>query len=219
MHKNFYKIYEDIQKKIQEEFFLPGQKITEIELMNEYHCSRGTIRTIISWCDVNNILDVKPKVGTYVTEETQKSFRDKVEVRTYLEKLACRLLIQHATKKEIQEIEYLFEKMSHELAIIPYSPKIFSDIHYQFHSKIIKYSNNDFLVKSFSNLNLRYSYLFAEGASTDVRVLIRSNNEHRDLLCAIKKKDIILAEKIVEDHLWEHKVIPPSIRRYDEKST
>ena len=211
MNTFFLNIYEHIQGKIQKEIFVSGQKISETALMKEYGCSRAQIRIVISWCVFNDILEVRPKSGTYVKVETQKTYRDKLEVRAYLEKLACRIIIEKASDIQINSLYSYVTKMDDELRNPPCNLKKFSRIHYNFHYSLIKLTKNKYLINAFLNLNLKYSYLFAEGAHTDIRVLFFSNDEHMKILDAIKDRNIVLAEKYVDEHLWQHKSIPSSI--------
>ena len=85
-------VYEEIKRKIINLDLLPGTKIREEDLADEYNMSRTPIRGVISRLVKDSLLEVAPKKGTYVSKIDVSNINDYIYVRKSVEESVLELV-------------------------------------------------------------------------------------------------------------------------------
>lgn len=191
-------IYLTLRKKILNEEFLPGDKLSEILLSKTFNCSRTPIRESIKRLERDGLITVQPKSGSYVKEHTNKDNKNLMELRSYVEGLAVRLIIER--NADVLELEMILDSMDSLLKKHPVDIVAFGELHYEFHHTIIKLSDNDLCVQTFERLNLRSAMLFYHSMTTKAAKI--TQQEHRKIVELLKQGDT-KCEKFTIDHLWK----------------
>ena len=103
-------IYEEIKRKIINLDLLPGTKIREEDLADEYNMSRTPIRGVISRLVKDSLLEVKPQKGTYVSKIDLSKINDYIYVRKSVEIQMISKICKSISEEQIQELENILTK-------------------------------------------------------------------------------------------------------------
>ena len=79
-------IYESIKNRILTLELVPGQKISENHMCQEYNISRSVIRIVFTRLNKENLIDILPQRGTYVSLFDLDHIRNLEILRTAVEK-------------------------------------------------------------------------------------------------------------------------------------
>ena len=186
----------------------PGDKLpTETLLAGQLGVSRGILREALTVLQYKGYISRKPKDGTYIRDLQdynyinesilgslkKASYRDLLEMRESLEQKIVELAIKRAKDEEIANIEQYLEDAEK-------SSSYSSIIDYKFHSKLAELSKNILLINF---INLYYDLIDELGESS-----LKNENrrhevleEHKNIIQAIKKRNIEDARKKIVYHL------------------
>lgn len=129
----------------------PGELLNEKELISEFNVSRTPVREVFLQLSKENLVEIVPKIGTYVTRIDVKSVKNAYEIKKNLESLAAELAAKRATEDQINELNALALKMSEYDAVKNYKELIAAD--QLFHKLTRLYSSNDMLINILEELN------------------------------------------------------------------
>ena len=99
-------IYEELKRRIIELEMKPGDPIIEKDLVAEFGVSRTPIREALIKLTQIDLVEFRPRVGTFVTQIDIKTVKSAYEVKKNLEAFAAELAAKRATD---EEIEILFQ--------------------------------------------------------------------------------------------------------------
>lgn len=194
---------EEIKNKLAEAImggeFKPGDRLIETQIAREYGVSQAPVREAIRDLEQMGLVVTEPYKGTYIREINTEDLKKVYEVRAELEGLAIRLAISRITPEGIAILEDIYHNMLKECDSGDLRTQILLDI--KFHEVIIKYSGNDILEKSWSELCIPYwtflgTSLYRDGNKELV-------TRHKPILEAIRKKDVDSAVKLIHQHFDE----------------
>src|SRR3954469_21997036 len=84
--------------------FPPGAPLSEVFLAQEFEVSRTPIREALKQLQHEGLVEIRPKVGTFVREPTRREIIELFQLKESLEGLAASLL---ARRGEVQELSIL----------------------------------------------------------------------------------------------------------------
>lgn len=197
---SFEAIYNALRKRILSEVYIPGQKLTENALAEEFSCSRTPIREALMRLENEGLIVVRPKSGTYVRMLTGKNYQDLLEVRSYLEALAFRLCVEHRPPGMVEELKDLLARMDTLLEGQPIDMPAYAELHYQFHYRQVVLSGNEMLVQMFEKLNLKSSHMFLHIMNRESALATQA--EHHRIVQYLAEGDA-KGEKFIVSHLWK----------------
>lgn len=94
--------------------YQPGEVLKERELMEEFGCSRTPIREAFIRLNVEGLVNILPKSGTYVSEINYQDLKENFQVRKYLSPLAGELTAQNIAADETTKVEGLIKEFQEE---------------------------------------------------------------------------------------------------------
>jgi len=191
-------VYQILRSRILKEVLYPGQKISEISLAEEFNCSRTPIRDVLKRLELDGLITIKPKSGTYVKAETPKDMVETMQIRASLERLAFTLACTNASARDIARLKKLKKDMDRLTNQDPIDMMKFAQLHYDFHYQIIACSGNDLLPLFFERLNLRSSHMFYQ--MMDSKLAGETQDEHRMIVEYLEKRSPEGGD-FIEDHL------------------
>lgn len=189
----FHKLREDILSGKYKE----REELKEVAIGEELGVSRTPVREAFRQLELEGLIQIIPNKGAFVTGITVKDVKDIYMIRSKLEGLCARWATEHITKEQMEEMEenvYLTEfhtKKGHMDQIAELDNR-FHDILYEAcDSKMLEH-----LLKDYHNyvLRVRKKSLATDRASV-------SNNEHRQIMEAIRDKDADRAEELANAHM------------------
>lgn len=180
--------------------YKPGQKLSEYTLSERYEISRTPVREALKHLNLEGLVEIVPRVGTYVSKPSYETLNELFTIKEVLEGLAARLLAENRDENIINQLEESCEDM--KLAYKETDYKVFSEANDKFHQLIHLGSKNDQL-SSFLKILInqvsynRYVYLSIKrpGRFKD------SLEEHKEVLEAIKKGNGERAETLMRKHV------------------
>ncbi|MDH8677269.1 GntR family transcriptional regulator [Fusibacter bizertensis] len=146
-------IYEEIKRRIIELEMKPGDPINEKELSAEFGVSRTPIREALIKLTQIDLVEFRPRVGTFVTQIDIATVKSAYEVKKNLEAFAAELAAKRATDEEIKILFQIIERFSTYDLIKDYKLCIQDD--QLFHEVIRTASKNDILIDTLDMLNTK----------------------------------------------------------------
>ncbi|MCQ9164534.1 GntR family transcriptional regulator [Arthrobacter sp. STN4] len=196
--------------------YKPGTALSEVRLAEYYAVSRTPVREALKQLQIEGLVEIRPKVGTFVREITRREILEMFEVKETLEGLAARLM---ARRGQIPELDTLRTNVeASELAVLRNDSAAYANLVHEFHETLITGSDNLKLAQHYRTLmnQLAYHHLVLTSVQHPGR-LSRSTAEHRQVLELITAKDSVGAELAMKDHVWasSREVMMDSVSRQD----
>lgn len=190
----FHKLREDILSgKYQEH-----EELKEVAIGEELGVSRTPVREAFRQLELEGLIQIIPNKGAYVTGITEKDVKDIYMIRSLLEGLCARWATEHITQEQMEEMEenvYLaqFHARKGHLDQLAELDNRFHDILYEAcDSKILEHQLKDFH---------QYVLRVRKKTLANVNRGPKSNEEHEEILEAIKAGDADRAEKLANRHM------------------
>lgn len=175
----------------------PGEQLVETELAARLRTSRAPIRDAFRLLEIKGFVEVIPRKGTFVRRYSVKEIQDVYQVRASLEDLAVQLALHQLTTKDTQCLEESLKTMKE--ALNQQDVKSYFESNILFHQVFLDASNNQVLKEVYSKLGRPLSGLRMTSLSMP-NSLKESFSEHTKILEAVRKRDVVLARKLVEAH-------------------
>ncbi len=193
-------IYKELERRIIEMEYQPGDAINEKELIEEFGVSRTPIREAILKLSEKGLLDLRPRVGTFVTQVDLQSVKHAYEVKKNLEGLAAELAAERANKEQIKELFEIIERFEHYDIVDDYKACIKDD--QRFHRIVREASNNPMLIEMLEGLNIKTARFlqYINYILEDVHWFKTSLSV---MATAIKEHDAKKARETTEEHTQE----------------
>jgi len=190
----FHRLREDILSGKYKEH----DELKEVTIGEELGVSRTPVREAFRQLELEGLIQIVPNKGAYVTGITEKDVKDIYMIRSLLEGLCARWATEHITKEQMEEMEenvYLAKfhaQKGHydQLAVLD---NRFHEIMYEAcNSKMLEHQLKDF-----------HDYVLRVRKKTlaNVNRGTKSNEEHEQIMEAIKAKDAEKAEMLANRHM------------------
>ncbi len=190
----FHKLREDILSGKYEEF----EELREVAIGEELGVSRTPVREAFRQLELEGLIQIIPNKGAYVTGITQKDVKDIYMIRSLLEGLCARWATEHITKEQMEEMEenvYLarFHAQKGHYEQLAELDNRFHDILYEAcNSKMLEHQLKDFH---------QYVLRVRRKTLSNVNRGNKSNEEHSEIMEAIKAGDADRAELLANRHM------------------
>jgi DNA-binding GntR family transcriptional regulator len=181
--------------------FPPGAPLSEVFLAQEFEVSRTPIRETLKQLQHEGLVEIRPKVGTFVREPTRREIVELFQLKEGLEGLAAGLL---ARRGPVPELEVLERNIAaSDQAAAEQDATRYAELVHEFHRTIIDGADNSKLVEHYDRLmnQLAYHRLVLRTAEHPGRIKA-STSEHRVVLDMIRNKDHFGAEAAMRNHVY-----------------
>ena len=203
----------NLQKYIIEKNLKPGDRIlSEKELADGFGVSRGSVREALKALQIIGVIESRAGDGTFLREFSNESFLMQflftvslntvrieylADIRFLLEKRVIELAIDKACECDFRELEEVLDKIEDKQSADPNADT--SELGLEFHRKLIEISENPALI----NLTYLWVTFFHKIHPIISKTVPPSNylRDHRPILEAIKRKDMLGAERCLREHL------------------
>ncbi|YCH08946.1 GntR family transcriptional regulator [Arthrobacter sp. alpha11c] len=180
--------------------FPPGAVLPEAFLAQEFDVSRTPIREALKQLQHEGLVEIRPKVGTFVREPTRREIIELFQLKESLEGLAASLL---AGRGEVKELAILRRNLEEsEMTSLTHDTDTYARLVHEFHWTIVRGSDNRKLIEHYERLmnQLAYQRLVLRTVEHPGR-LEASTREHRAVLDMIEHKDPFGAESAMRNHV------------------
>ena len=196
--------YKIIKSKIIFHEIKPGERIIDKKLAEELCVSRSVVRQVFAVLIKEELLKIIPRNGFYIREITRKEIEEIYNVRKVLEGYATELAVPRINRRDIAEVEKVFDKAKRDLEKDEVKSFIEADV--ILHKALVDNCGNECLIKIINKNNDKYAFY----RIADLKRLKRAKEsyfEHREIFEAVKKKDIKLSANLMVKHIENAKNI------------
>jgi len=170
----------------------PGAVIDERELMRRIGLGRTPVREALRKLAQEQLVEVFPRRGMFVTGVDVRDLARISEVRTALEPEAARLAAERATDEERQELAELSDQIAIGDDLMSLDERIHRAIYAAAHNHLLEKTLGEYYV-----LALRI-WMIALDRAEDLEEAVEA---HRDLIQAIVVADADRAADLMRDHV------------------
>lgn len=191
-------VFETLKEAILTGKLEPKERLMEIKLADQLGVSRTPVREAIRKLELEGLVIMEPRKGAYVSDISFKDIIDTLEVREALETFAVKLAIEKNTVDDISEIETLNKSFKEAYQNKDIEKMVEFDT--KIHSAILNLSDNSKLISFMEELNeimQRFRLIFFNETYNPERI----DEEHQEVMKALKNKDVERAQKAMRQHL------------------
>ena len=206
------KIYRRIKDDITYGKILPGERLIESKLVEEFKASRAPIREALRHLESEGLAKFERNKGITVLKLSTKEVDEIYSLRWLLESYAARLSAERATRKQITYLRHLHNELKRAVRKSNLGSWIQNNI--LFHNFFSENSGNSNLIQILDTLKRRvYRYHY-----TIIRIPghFKSYIEHHEgILRACETNDGDMAEKFMKLHIEKIKdVLIPYLKDF-----
>ncbi|GAB3711345.1 GntR family transcriptional regulator [Nocardiopsis nanhaiensis] len=179
----------------------PGAPVSEISLAKKFDVSRTPIRETLKQLQLEGLVEIRPKVGTFVREPTRREIVELFQLKESLEGLAAGLMARRGQVPELDVLDRNIEESAQAAA--DDDAERYADLVDEFHRTIIRGSDSRKLVEHYDLLmnQLAFHRMVLRTAEHPGRISA-STNEHSTVLEMIRAKDHFAAESAMRNHVY-----------------
>lgn len=144
-------IYNEILNRIIHLEYKPGDIIEEKKIAKEFNVSRTPVREALLFLSGKGLVQMIPRMGTYVSQIDIKKVKNAYQVKKKLESYAAELASEYASDEDIGELFEITKEMSTYNGSPDYEKYIQKD--YEFFKKLRSLTRNELLEESLEELN------------------------------------------------------------------
>ncbi|MFT4125383.1 MAG: GntR family transcriptional regulator [Gordonia sp. (in: high G+C Gram-positive bacteria)] len=194
------KLIIEIRRRIINGEIMPGAIISELALADEFGVSRTPVRETFKQLQTEGLVEIRPRVGTFVTEPSRREIIELFEMKELLEGAAARLLAQRGRVPELDSLEENLRQADE--AVARDDRDRYAELVDEFHNLLIVGADNNKLESHYRTLmnQLAYSRLVHTSLSRPGRP-VQSDQEHHRVVELIVAKDGDSAERVMREHV------------------
>ncbi len=174
------------------------EELREAVIAEEMGVSRTPVREAFRQLELEGLIRIVPNKGAYVTGITVKDVEDIYAIRSLLEGLCARWATEHITQEQMEELEeniYLSDFHAGK----GHAEQL-AELDNRFHEILYAASDSkqlEHVLREFHEYVLR----FRKRTLSDASRGMKSNEEHRRIMEAIREKNADQAEKLANAHI------------------
>ncbi|MDJ1370879.1 GntR family transcriptional regulator [Gulosibacter molinativorax] len=178
----------------------PGQLMPELALADEFEVSRTPIREALKQLQNEGLVEVRPRVGTFVRIPTRREIVELFQLKESLEGLAAGLMARRGPTPELDILERNVRDA--ERPADRHDSEGYAGLVHDFHWTLVTGADNVKLSEHYRLLmnQLAYHRIVLRTVARSGRIAA-SNDEHRAVVEAIRSKDAMGAELAMRHHV------------------
>ena len=192
------RVYLTLEEEILSGKLKRGDTLTEISLSNRLGVSRTPLRGALHRLAEEGLVEIIPNRGASVVGVGREELIDIYKIRMRLEGLASAEAARKITAEDIERLKETVELC--EFYISKRDAEHVKELDSQFHSIIYKASGNRLLYKTLSELH-RNIHVYRKQSLAVPERLVKSMEEHREILDAIERGDADEADRLTSAHI------------------
>ena len=191
------RIVESITTAIVERRLMPGTKLGEQKLADNFKVSRTIVRQALNRLSRDKLVTLEPARGAHVAEPSVEEARQVFEVRHMLESALVRRLAARITPGQVAQLRahLMDEQAAIRRVDVPGRTRLLAD----FHALLAGMLGNHTLAELLSDLLSRCSLIALMYQSAHSAE--HSFEEHVALVDALERRDARAAQRLIEAHL------------------
>jgi DNA-binding GntR family transcriptional regulator len=194
------RVIDETRRRILTGELATGVNLSELALAEEFGVSRTPVREALKQLQTEGLVEIRPRVGTFVTTPSRREVTELFEMKELLEGAAARLLAQRGRVPELDHLEANVKQA--EVAVANDDRARYAELVEEFHDLIVLGADNSKLLAHYRTLmnQLAYSRLVNTSLRQPGRAM-QSDREHHLVLELIAAKDGDTAERVMREHV------------------
>jgi DNA-binding GntR family transcriptional regulator len=189
----YLKVCSVLRKAILRGDFIPGERLLQADLATALGVSRIPVREALLKLEAEGLIEFEPHRGAVVKALDVEDIKEIYELRSLLEKIAVEQSIGHLKEEEIVELERYVSQMEEAKGV-----DVFVEANIKFHRLLIKNCPWSRLLSFIETLWNGFPQQTPHLLTDQMDI---SNQEHQDILEAVKEKNERKAAKLVYEHI------------------
>ncbi|MEW9673973.1 GntR family transcriptional regulator [Ammoniphilus sp. 3BR4] len=173
--------------------FEPGERIVQEEIANSLGVSRMPVREALRKLEAEGLIQIEPNRGAVVKPLSLEDIEEIYLLRSVLEKMAVEESLKKIQKQDIVEMESLVTIMD-QVDEVDY----FISTNIEFHRLLMKHCTKKRLL---SFINTLWNGFPQQTPHLLENQMKKSNQEHREILEAVKENEVQKAAELVSNHV------------------
>ena len=186
-------IVRQIEQRIERGELAPEQRLHEEACAAEWKVSRPSLREAFRVLESQGYIQREPRKGVCVTRITPRKVLDVYQMRSVLEGLAVRLMVERGSDLVLRKLEDLDKRMRAANAIGDLAAR--AVLNQDFHSLMINASGNEVLREHLIPINKMIKRCRAI-AQADPSLLTDSDETHVEIIDCMRRGDAEAAERL-----------------------
>lgn len=200
-------IYNDLKKKIEEFEYLPGDRLSEASLAKKYNVSRTPIKHSLSRLENDQIIFVKPQIGTFVSKIDTDHIHDFFMIRMLLEVAILDEVIEQMNDTTLSELDNNIQAQEKLLKDIEQNStidvsRVFWKLDNSFHKTLFRSVNKEYIWEFILSQSSQFNRFRVISASNDVEYLEKKIEEHKEIMNYVLGKKEANAKQLYSEHLF-----------------
>lgn len=198
--------YDVIRAAIVAGEFSPGERLPEEELARRAGVSRTPVRAALQRLASEGVIEFAANRGAQVAEFTEQDLQELFDLRAVLEGFAARLAARNATDEDLAHLGKLADEME-QLAAGTARGRLerIAELNNEFHATIVDVAGNRLLAQQVSGL-IQVPLVHRTFHNYDDEGLARSMAHHRELLTALRHRDVNWAGTVMRSHIYAGRI-------------
>lgn len=192
-------IKELIIQRILEGTYKPGDRVVELQLVQELGVSQAPVREALRDLEAMRFIETEPYRGARVREVTPEELTESYPVRAALEELAGQLASSLATEETFTLLEAEMQNMHDAAKADDQHGLLVHDA--RFHEVIVEAAGNSVLLESWGGLRIEaFTLVSVIKSQLDLGAIA---DAHQPIVDALRQRNADLTGKVMRDHI-EH---------------
>jgi DNA-binding GntR family transcriptional regulator len=197
--------YEEIKKKIMRGDFIEENYTSQNQLVEELKMSRTPIVAALQRLQQEGFLKVISNQGILIQELSIKETNDFYDMRMAIEIFSMRKIVDQLTEDDFKNLEEIIKEQK-----VCYEQKDFFEfarLDAEYHQYLLQVGGNTLFSQTMANIRERLYYSSTNFLKMKKYNIVIFIEDHERMVEALKKGDIALAVKEMEDHLQKGKIM------------
>jgi len=177
-------VAESIRDAIYTGRFRPGDRIGQVGISQELGVSQTTVRDALAALAREGLVQRTVNQGAIVTHLSPADVDEIVSLRTALEAMAVRRVIQNATAEQLEQLEENIREMTHS-----WGAGQAAELDLRFHELLVRFANHQRLLSCWQTLFSQLKLLLVHHNLREPSSLQNTVQNHRQLMAYIKARD------------------------------
>lgn len=192
------RVFNKLREDILSGKYQDHEELKEVAIGEELGVSRTPVREAFRQLELEGLIQIVPNKGAYVTGITAKDVKDIYMIRSYLEGMCARLVTEKITQEQLDELEENVYLASYHAS--KGHMEQMAELDNRFHHILYEACDSKMLQKLLQDFHAYVMRIRKKTLSTKERG-IASNEEHRQIMEAIKARNGDEAERLANLHM------------------
>lgn len=192
------RVFHTIRDGILSGKYKQGMDLRENTLAEELGVSRTPVRETLRQLELEGLVEIIPNRGAHVIGISEKDVKDIYMIRSYLEGLSARWATEHITEEQLNQLEEIVLLSEFNLQKAKSDQVVKLDG--EFHKILYEAAHSRMLEHVMIDYHRYVQNARSSSVATKERA-IKSVQEHKAILEAMKNRDADTAERLANEHI------------------